>query len=438
MREQIRTGLMIGVGLVLLVFTGCFFEKIAWSPDGRSIVYADYSDHAKLWLCDVTTNRTRNLPLAMPGKDGGTVLIAEPVESCRYLPSGEEILVSTHKEGGQSNLYLLNTRTELCDQIASDTLPCFNVSRDGERVFYTKKTDEGCSLMEYTRRNGERKRFTWPEETFFFALDPEEKRIAYCPEGQGLCMLDTDKGTTTCLLAGENRMFYWPKWKDKRTLLFIHRWKDQEPEDVGELQTFSLDRKTTHTLCRNVSHVYSPLSLSSDGKSVVVTAAHLGPNEEFDKNRPKMWQVALVNVNTAATSWLTDYPFGAVFPAWSPEDGRVAYLSGVTEGGVLNVLGVAAKRTVFTWRNKEERLFADAESAFESGENETALTGWRQVADNYPESQISNAARYRVAVAFAKKSEEDVEAAYLAWQQITDAKLREQFRPLFEGKSSNE
>ena len=433
MRKRIKMGLTVGVGLVLAAFTGCFFEKIAWSPDGRSIFYADYSDKSKLWLWDSQTRETRQVPLRRRGADGEPVEFPATVESCRYLPSGKQVLLSMSHDNDKSSLQLLDTKTELCDHVASDTLPCFDVSADGKRILYMKKGQEdGQSvLQEYTQQRGERTLLSCKGEAFFFSMDPTGKKVVYCPEKQGLCLLDSDKGTTRCLLAGENRIFYWPRWVDERTVVFTHRLVDQKPENVGELQAFSVEGKTTRTLCKNVSCLYSPISFNPDRKFAVVTAARMSAGEEFDAERPKIWQVASVNVRTGEPTWLTDYPFGAVFPAFSPDGRRVAYLSGATDGGILNVLNIELKRTTFTWRDEEERLFANAESLFEAGDTDTALARWGQVAQTSLSPKLASAARYRMAVAYLEKAKENVDAAYKARDEIEDSKLREQLSPLF-------
>jgi len=441
-RKRIKTGLTIGVGLVLAAFTGCFFEKIAWSPDGRSVFYADYSDKSKLWLWDSQTRETRRAPLRRRGADGEPVEFQATVGSCRYLPSGKQVLlsISTGEDPNKNSLHLLDTETELCDHVASDTLPCFDVSSDGKRILYTKKGGEDSQsvLQEYTQEHGERTLLSCKGETFFFSMDPTGKKVVYCPEKQGLCLLDTDKETTRCLLAGENRVIYWPRWVDERTVVFIHRLDDKKPDNVGELQAFSMDGKTTRTLCKNVNCIYSPISFNPDRKFVVVTSPRMNAGEEFDAERPKIWQVASVNVRTGESTWLTDYPFGALFPAFSPDGRRVAYLSGATDGGILNVLNVELKRTTFTWRDEEERLFANAESLFEAGDTDTALARWGQVARTSLSSQLASAAKYRMAVAYLEKAKENVDAAYKARDEIEDDKLREQLGSLFDaGKTES-
>jgi len=440
MRKRIKTGLTIGVGLVLAAFTGCFFEKIAWSPDGRSVFYADYSDKSKLWLWDSQTRETRRAPLRRRGADGEPVEFPATVGSCRYLPSGKQVLLSMSHDNDKSSLQLLDTETELCDHVASDTLPCFDVSADGKRILYMKKgREDGQSILqEYTQEHGERTLLSCKGETFFFSMDPTGKKVVYCPEKQGLCLLDTDKETTRCLLAGENRVIYWPRWVDERTVVFIHRLDDQKPENVGELQAFSMDGKTTRTLCKNVNCIYSPISFNPDRKFVVVTSPRMSAGEEFDAERPKIWQVASVNVRTGESTWLTDYPFGALFPAFSPDGRRVAYLSGATDGGVLNILNIELKRTTFTWRDEEERLFAGAESLFEAGDTDTALARWGQVARTSLSPKLASAAKYRMAVAYLEKAKENVDAAYKARDGIEDSKLREQIGPLFDaGKTES-
>jgi hypothetical protein len=433
-RKRIKTGLTIGVGLVLAAFTGCFFEKIAWSPDGRFIFYADYADKSKLWLWDSQTRETRRAPLRRRGADGEPVEFPAAVESCRYLPSGKQVLLSMSHDKDQSSLQLLDTKTELCDHVASDTLPCADISSDGKRILYTKKGGEDSQsiLQEYTQEYGERTLLSFQGQTFFFSMDPTGKRVVYCPEKQGLCLLDSDKGTTRCLLAGENRIFYWPRWVDERTVVFIHRVDGKKPDNVGELQAFSVEGKTTRTLCKNVNCIYSPISFNPDRKFAVVTSQRMSAGEEFDAERPKIWQVASVNVRTGESTWLTDYPFGALFPAFSPDGRRVAYLSGATDEGILNVLNVELKRTTFTWRNEEERLFAGAESLFEAGDTDTALARWGQVARTSLSSHLASAAKYRMAVAYLEKAKENVDAAYKARDGIEDSKLREQIGPLFD------
>jgi Tol biopolymer transport system component len=434
MRRQIKTGLTIGVGLVLAAFTGCFFEKITWSPDGRYVVYSDY-DKCQLWRWDSRTGETQAVPLRESTAAGTQEGIDESVNSCRYLPSGKHILVVTGKgrDNDVCNQYLLDVRTGLCDRIASGTLLYFDVSSDGNRILYMKtdKEKHRTSLLEYTRRSGERTLLSSKAELAFPSMDPAGKRILYSGENQGLCLLDSDKGTTRSLLAGEKRVYYWPRWMDGRTVLYVTKLEDQKPDLVGDLEAYSLDDKTTRTLCKNVHLMYSPISFSPDRKSVVVTAARVGAGEEVDENRMGIWQVASANVTTGEITWLTDTPFGALAPVWSPDGKRVAYLSAAIEGGVLNVVNLETRKTMFTWRNEEEHLFANAESAAEAGDSTRTLTGCSDLIQRFPQSKMCNAARYRMTLTYLGQPQQDLDAAYQNWQKISDTKLRDQIRPLF-------
>ena len=433
-RKRVKTGLTIGVGLVLLVFTGCFFEKITWSPDGRYVVYSDY-EKGKLWRWDSRTGETQAVPLRESTISEKKEAIDDSVNSCRYLPSGKQILVVTGKgrDNDVCNQYLLDVSTGLCDRIASGTLLYFDVSSDGNRILYMKtdKEKRRTSLLEYTRRSGERTLLSSKAELAFPSMDPAGKRILYSGENQGLCLLDSDKGTTRSLLAGEKRAYYWPRWMDGRTVLYVTKLEGQKPDLVGDLEAYSLDDKTTRTLCKNVHLMYSPISFSPDRKSVVVTAARVGAGEEVDEDRMSIWQVASANVTTGEITWLTDTPFGALDPVWSPDGKRVAYLSAAIEGGVLNVVNLETRKTTFTWRNEEEHLFANAESAAEAGDSTRTLTGCSELIQRFPQSKMCNAARYRMTLTYLGQPRQDLDAAYQNWQKISDTKLRGQIRPLF-------
>jgi len=434
MRRQIKTGLTIGVGLVLLAFTGCFFEKIAWSPDGRYVVYSDY-DKGKLWRWDSQTGETQAVPLRESAAFGKKEAIDDSVNSCRYLPSGKQILVVTGKgrDNDVCSHYLLDVPTGLCDRIASDTLLYFDVSSDGNRILYMKtdKEKHRTRLLEYTRGSGERTLLSSKAELAFPSLDPAGKRVLYSGENQGLCLLDSDKGTTRSLLAGEKRAYYWPRWMDEKTALYVTKLEDQKPDMVGELQAYSLEDKTTRTLCSNVYFMYSPLSFSPDRKSVVVIAARVGAGEKIDENEGKIWQIAAVNIATGEVTWLTNSPFGALAPVWSPDGKRVAYLSAAIEGGVLNVVNLETRKTTFTWRSEDEKLFANAESAAEAGDSTRTLTGCSELIQRFPQSKMCDAARYRMTLTYLGQPQQDLDAAYQNWQKISDNKLRDQIRPLF-------
>jgi dipeptidyl aminopeptidase/acylaminoacyl peptidase len=218
---------------------------------------------------------------------------------------------------------------------------------------------------------------------------------------------------------------------DGRTVLYVTKLEDQKPDLVGDLEAYSLDDKTTRTLCKNVHLMYSPISFSPDRKSVVVTAARVGAGEEVDENRMGIWQVASANVTTGEITWLTDTPFGALAPVWSPDGKRVAYLSAAIEGGVLNVVNLETRKTMFTWRNEEEHLFANAESAAEAGDSTRTLTGCSDLIQRFPQSKMCNAARYRMTLTYLGQPQQDLDAAYQNWQKISDTKLRDQIRPLF-------
>jgi len=434
MKSRVKAGLMIGVWMVLVAFTGCFFEKITWSPDGRYVVYSDY-DKGKLWRWDSQTGETQAVPLRESATSGKKEAIDDSVNSCRYLPSGKQILVVTGqgRDNDVCKHYLLDVRTGLCDRIASDTLLYFDVSSDGNRILYMKtdKEKHRTRLLEYTRRSGERTLLSSKAELAFPSMDPAGKRILYSGENQGLCLLDSDKGTTRSLLAGEKRVYYWPRWMDGRTVLYVTKLEGQKPDMVGELQAYSLEDKTTRTLCSNVYFMYSPLSFSPDRKSVVVIAARVGAGEKIDENEGKIWQIAAVNIATGEVTWLTNSPFGTLAPVWSPEGKRIAYLNAAVEGGVLEVLDLETKKTTFTWRNEEEKLLAAAESAAQSGDSAKALAGWKELTERFPNSKMGDAPQYQIAVACLDQPQQDLDAAYQAWRKIGSKHLRDQIRPLF-------
>lgn len=409
-----------------LSMSGCLFEQVSWSPDGRYVVFTSGSDEETkvLWRWDSETGRTEEL---VPHQTSGgwfsqSTPIDEKVFGCRYLPSGKKVLLMTEGDDG-ANIYLMDPNGRNCNLRASDVGPYIDVSKSGEKMYYVSEDSESDSMSLWVANvsDGEKERLiSLPDEIGFPKLDPTESRVLLSTEEGKLLLLELDTVTPKELLADDESAFYHPLWVDEETILYLLVKEENNDDLLGDLYFHKLDGTDTRLLCKDAYSVY-PFGLSPDGKSAVLTVVK--PDSHSDAPAPH--QAARVELSSGKLEWLTDTPFGAFSPAISPDGKRLAFLTVPHEEyTMLEVLDIESGLTSFAWRNDEERLWSTAHSLAQAGDSLHALEMWRDLLRRYPDTVFNDSARFRIVETLLEGPNADLHAVLSNWREIEDPNLR--------------
>lgn len=414
--------------LVTALLTGCFFEKIAWSPDGRFAYFTGHEESG-FWVWDSETGLTKEVELRVALGGLGTMPVDEEVTSCRATPAGDDLLVMTKdkQDDDRYNVYLYDPKSDSCAPIASAVMPYFDISRDG-RQFYTITKGGGSdenTLWVTTRTDEAKALMTRPDDFGYPRIGPHGKRLIYSSEN-ALHLLDIASGKSRVWLAAPDCSFFWPAWVDEDRALYYSVAEGDSEEALADLQVYSFDEGSTRSLCRDVYMMYPP-SFASDRRSVAVTVVGRGSDGEIEEDHPMAYQIASVDLATGLKTWLTDTPFAALAPSWSPDVRRLAYLTfNGGDEGMLEVVDIASNKRTLAWRNEEERLLADGDALAQNDEARPAIDKWQELVVRFPETELRDAAWYRITMTCREAPISDDERTSHALEQIQDDDLREQ------------
>ena len=434
-----RTACVVGL-LIAIVFAlaGCLVEGITWSPDGRYVVFTDSvltAEGGKLWRWDSRTGRTEEKELRSGGGDfhpGGT--IQGNVTACRYLPSGDKIVVATCGEKGHSALHFVNAEGGGCREVARAMSPHFDVSKDGKRIYFLVE-------QELEQADGKKKRnvaiykyeegmepcpiVTDLEDADFPRADTTGSRFLFSA-GKSLILFDIGSGQRHELVAVEEAV-HWPCWVNDDTVIYLVMREDSSDSLLGDLCILSFSDGAPRVLASNVCARWAPV-LHPKGGSVVVTKLRPGAPGEIDDNGPGSHQAASVDLVTGETTWLTDAPFGAVSAAYSPDSRRLAYFTAM---GILEVLDLATGHRRLAWRNEQEHLYAIADSLEQGGDVFEAANTWRELIARFPDWDDRKVAYYRLALLYLDSRIADLDKAFSAWREINEQDLEPQIESRF-------
>ncbi|HBF34452.1 TPA: hypothetical protein DDW35_07795 [Candidatus Sumerlaeota bacterium] len=441
----IRTVCWTALPLMLLMFTGCFWQILSWSPDGRWVAFVvdkDKSDGKEkmTYRCDTHTGETKELPLEnRDGWFGKTeTLLGDPV-SCRYLPKSNALLTVVQykpKDGGDERwlLYQSKPGSNKCVLLASEAPTVLDVSKDGQRIYYATSSKEksGDTEQEISRlwekplngsprlllQTGDEKAnesFPW-----FGQLSPSGRQFVYAmapKESSGVAViLNLDKLTTRSIVAAESEKdaILWPMWLDEDNILFL----SGASEECGKLHRVSLRTGEQREVCDKEIYYMHPLSLSPDKKMVAVA---LRENKENKKT-----QLALVNVESGKVEPLSQLPYAIYHPAFSPDGKRMAFLSTAQEKGRLEILDLATKRSLRSWTNVTEKEFVSAESLVDAGKKSEALKNFSAFLQKHADSPYADLARYYIVRLSSEIPGSDSTLANEALAAIQDNNLKDE------------
>ena len=411
--------------LILLFCQGCnlkfpFPQNISWSPDGKSIAFVS-PDDSSLWLWDTRTGEAKRLT----GPDRN---LKENVQSPMFLPSGKEIIVCAEEEAiCRVGIEPPNNATLIDNNVSS----LFNITIQGKKMYYIKEAkDKNLSyIMEYdTETDKKQQILELGGEAFSPVPDQTGRRIVFSKE-EGLMLFDRDVGTTQSLFSQEKTVALASFWLNNSSIVFMTmKESDQGMEDMSsELVLLSLDDKTTRVLYQDVYLLSFP-RLDPEKNLIYMTVV--------DREQDTI-QLARLNLETGAMEFITNDPFGAANAELSPDRKYIAYMTNLeSENGVVNILELESKRRSMLWRNEEERIFATAESFYDSGNSLLALSSYRDLMARFPETRLSEMAYFRMMQLYLDQPIYDLDKAFEMLHKLgTASDMIERAAPLFWNKT---
>jgi Tol biopolymer transport system component len=431
----IRVALAVALALVA---TGCFWDMISWSPDGRYIAFFDPGgddkspDAGVLWRWDVAQERAEKLDLrddATPDLDDRTV--HGMVQGCHYMPDGKHlaVLVAPGTKDDKLDLWLRAVNGDSSVKIASGVEQTFDVGPDGT-IYYVRKTKDAkgkeiiqllsCSYGKSEKR--EKLLLTQRGDIAFPKISPSGKRLLFSAE-KSLGVLDMDSGTTRALISDTSRAFYWPAWLSDKTVLYI--FAEDDKDNIGSVQELDLATGKTRMLADNLVH--GPrYAISPDRRSIVVAT-----NPDFNASSTvKPTQLVRVNLETGKTKTLLECPLTPMHPSFSPDGRRLAYwIYDDKNWNYMEILDLATGKTSIAARDDEEKALALAHDLDAAGHPAKAIDALNDMLARFPATRLKNIVLFDRIRLHRDQPEPDVDAAFADWRAIDNDDLQAQAWP---------
>lgn len=411
MKRTIRNAGLVLIGLTAILSAGCLFEKLAWSPDGKSLLYAA-GDDTLIWRYDVATGALegRKLHIGHSSK----------VYACRWTPKGDRAVVLFENGDDDGEIFLFDPSREgsgNCKWVDGQCSPFFDVAPDGSVYYAKEKKKDSESTYELWRFRGGKSGKVWTaqEELGFVRVAPKGERMLFTVDDK-LCMLNIDDLSTRTLIdrsevRSKDNGIFWPVWLDNDRFIYT----EQIDGVSGNLCLYDFDGATTRSLAWGASIIDAP-SVAPDGKTVAVTSCGRKPGEEADSDLPG--QIYFVDIATGKKEKVTSEDFGAGTPSLSPDGKRLAYLTGIPGADdkelspMLCVRDLETGRDTFTWRSEPERLYATALTLKRGGQLVEAMAMLKDLAARFEETPFHMASQWQMLKLYLDGPLEDIDEAY--------------------------
>ncbi len=393
-----KQGFKIALGAVffcgLLTLSGCFFEILSWSPDGRFLVTPG-PKAGTLLRYDTQSGKTEELTIQRLA-EGKREVIPASIVSCHYLPDGKGILLLTDKggkDGGESeeeSLYFYEESQDLATRIDSGVGPYLDVTPDGKNVYYVAKREtdgkENSLVQRYEVGKGSTTVYTTPVEIAFPRIAPDGKNLLFSTE-KGLYLYNQEAQTSRSLVAVTGKKaFYWPTWVDQKTLLYVKLVEGDNKDFVGTLQMLDVETSKTQTLAPD-AHAFFPLSLSPDKKTIAFTQMARDAKGEIHDDAPYSAQIALIELASGKEVRRVKRLPIVCAPAFSPDGKRLAFTNSMEgDDRFVQILDLESDKTTVLWNDEAERLFAKGYESFYGNDPKGALESWNALIAQYPTS----------------------------------------------------
>jgi len=440
-RIKIAVGAVLFCGLLTL--SGCFFEILSWSPDGRFLVTPG-PKAGTLLRYDTQSDKTEVMTIQRLA-EGKREPLPAAIMSCHYLPDGKNILLLTDKggkDGGESeaeSLYLYEGSSDRATRIDSDVAPYLDVTADGKNVYYVvareKEGKKTWLVQNYEVGKGVTTACTTSEEIAFPRITPDGKNLLFSTE-KGFSLYDQATQTSRSLMVTTGKKsFFWPTWIDKKTLLYVKTVEGNDKEFVGTLQMLDVETSKTQTLAPD-AHAFFPLSLSPDKKTVAVTQMVRDAKGEIHDDTPYSAQIALIDLASGKEVRRIKRLPVVCAPAFSPDGKRLAFCDtqDADKRTVVQILDLESGKTSVLWNSKAGLLFAKGYESFYGNDPKGALDSWNALLTQYPTSttlcEIASAGLLQIRLD-EKSPYYDLDAALEAFVQGGSRTLPDSLRDLF-------
>lgn len=328
-----RAALLLALFALVAALVGCLPDKIAWSPDGRTVYYIRSADHG-LYAWDIGTKRSREL-----FADAGA-----PVKFCFNSGAGA-VFFATERPASENlpqpprDLNLFVGDRVIRDVVKNAIVEAgMAASADGKIAFCARDVDDSPmeELMKIDLSGAEpvAKVILKHEELFgYFSSSADGKKLLLTFEAD-IRVLNVDDGTSVRLIVGTKELppLYGVWAMNETAVAYVEcRPKKEKPDEgssLGKLAVFTLADKKTRVFGSGVPILTRP-RISADGKTAYVTQAQVDTTDvvEMDQVPMSKIQIAAYNLETGERTVLTSEPNGAQWPAPDPTGKRLAYFT---------------------------------------------------------------------------------------------------------------
>lgn len=343
--------------LVRLTHTWDSEKDPDWSPDGTRIAFECYQDDDYRSLGKVTNRPISEVyypgDICVMNADGSGFerLTGDEGDDAdpAWSPDGREIAYTSYRDK-QRDIYVMNADGSGVRRVTSDsyndygptwspdgTKIAFSSLRDGHRHIYSINAD-GSGEVQITDTFGSEYEPAW---------SPDGTKIAFSARssasgGYDIHVANID-GTDITVLRGSSLTERSPAWSpDGKTIAYTA----QTIEDSVGREIFvvniagTLGARLTHRRLRSVDPAWSP-----DGSKLLFASDHISNSEIYVMDVD--YEAAVEPSNLHRYFKQLTYSSNNIEPAWSPDGGRIAFLSyrsGLRELYVMNADGSASRQ----------------------------------------------------------------------------------------------
>lgn len=425
------------IGL-LITISGCITvdQLVSWSSDSRYVMYTLLEPRNGLWVYDTKEDKADKIELQIEsptGKNSDEKPLYESVIWCKYIKGESRALIVTAHE----KLYIADLKKSTCRLIDTNVYTLgttYNLK--GDDIFYYVKSKsivkpEGTfnvySLME-DKNNEKTHLFTLKERIKYPEISPDGRYILYVAENS-LSIYDLKESKSSVILDNKKgEEIAWPQWVNKNEIIFLFVEDEEEKNVRGHefvtLRKITINNKTLKPLSEpvvlqeniypelpgNVSEYTYEIQKKESQKKIKITEPVI--HASIEQPEAYTYQPAVISLKTGEVLWKNDTTLGGLAGKLSPDGQKTAYISLINESMILEIQDIKTRKRTIVWQNEAEKFYAEAEALKQAGKMRLALDRYRSIIEQYPDSNIVNAASYNMAILQLKPELLDLDAAY--------------------------